>query len=81
VHVTAVPQAKIASPAMDSEPEMSASDQSQFCFGRLVSWLDAVSAAVALSLLRCFGTYGEAIDPSGWVADVEQAREGARDTP
>ena len=79
----AVPQAEIGSPAMDSEPDVPAFDRSQgqFCLGRLVSLLDAVSAAVVLGLLRCFGTYGDAIDPSGWVADVEQARKGARDAP
>jgi hypothetical protein len=45
-----------------------------------VNWLDAASAAVALNLLRCFGTYGDAIEPGGWEADVEQESEGARDT-
>jgi hypothetical protein len=76
-------QAEIASPAMDSEPDVSAFDRSldQFCFGWIASRLDATTAAVALRLLRCFGTYGDAIAPGGWEVDVEQESEGARDAP
>jgi hypothetical protein len=79
----AVPHAEMASPAMDPEPEVSAFDQSlnQFCFGRLASWLEAVSAAVVLSLLHWFGTYGDAIEPGGWESAVEHESEGAPDAP
>ena len=68
---------------MDPEPEVSAFDQSlnQFCFGRLVSWLDAVSAIVVLCLLQWFGTYGEAIEPGGWKSDAEHESEGAPHAP
>jgi len=81
--VAALPQAEIASPVMDPEPEVSTFDRSlnQFCFGRLAGWLEAGSAAVVLSLLHWFGTYGDAIEPGGWDSDVEREREGAADAP
>lgn len=74
-----VPQAEIASPVMDPEPEVPAFDRSlnQFCLGRLASWLDAV----VLRLLRWFGTYGDAIEPGGWESDVDHENEGAPDAP